>query len=59
VAASAAPAGRPASGTFHQGTFYLDMDVRDYELDQYGVVNNGIYAQYFQHGRGGRGQQCA
>lgn len=35
----------------HQDIFSIDIDVRDYELDSEGIVNNANYLHYLEHTR--------
>ena len=32
-------------------TFQINLQVRDYECDIQGIVNNAVYANYFEHAR--------
>lgn len=40
----------PSAEPLQSFEFSSFLSVRDYELDQYSVVNNAVYANYVQHG---------
>ena len=42
---------RPCGNMGRRMAYSLEMQVRDYELDQYGVVNNAVYLHYLEHAR--------